>query len=332
MQRRSLLSVFGGAVHPADNGFHIGGKGDLGLNGLQEHGEQCVLPDVFQRTAANVVGVGRADKGVPQLFFVAHILVPHQRTLAVGAADQPLEDVFGGFQMRESAEVFKVFRIFASGKLLHLIECLPVDQRLVGVFHDDPFLSWLLVLPPVFVKGLPLLSLHHVSDVHLPGQKVLDRLNIPAHAVILLRFAYPGVVQVGGGGWYAGIVEPPCDLCDSHAPGSPPEYLPDNGSRRFVRLQLVGIIRLFAVTVGSPRPDEIAVFLLRRQRGAGLLRNVLAVNLVDEIFQRNEIAVRAPLGGEGVEAVVDGDEAHAEEWKDALQVVAGFLVVSAKAG
>ncbi len=85
-------------------------------------------------------------------FFVAHILVPHQRTLAVGAADQPLEDVFGGFQMRESDEVFKVFRIFASGKLLHLIECLPVDQRLVGVFHDDPFLSWLLVLPPVFVK------------------------------------------------------------------------------------------------------------------------------------------------------------------------------------
>ena len=202
----------------------------------------------------------------------------------------------------------------------------------MGIFHDDPFLSWLLVLPPVFVKGLPLPSLHHVSNVHLPGQKVLDRLNIPAHAVILLRFAYPGVVQVGGGGWYAGIVEPPCDLCDSHAPGSPPEYLPDNGSRRFVRLQLVGIIRLFAVTVGSPRPDEISVFLLRRQRGAGLPGNVLAVNLVDEIFQRNEIAVCAPLGGEGVEAVVDGNKTNAQERENALQVVAGFLVVSAKAG
>ena len=32
------------------------------------------------------------------------------------------------------------------------------------------------------------------------------------------------------------------------------------------------------------------------------------------------------------EMVVDGNEAHAQEWKDALQIVAGFLVVSAKAG
>ena len=234
--------------------------------------------------------------------------------------------------MRESAEVFKVFRIFASGKLLHLIECLPVDQRLVGVFHDDPFLSWLLVLPPVFVKGLPLLSLHHVSDVHLPGQKVLDRLNIPAHAVILLRFAYPGVVQVGGGGWYAGIVEPPCDLCDSHAPGSPPEYLPDNRSRCLVRFQLMRVVRALAVAIGCPRADEFAIFLLRGQRGARFLGNILAVNLIDEIFQRNQITVRAALGGEGIKTIVDGDKPHTQKRKNALQIVAGFLVVSAETG
>ena len=137
---------------------------------------------------------------------------------------------------------------------------------------------------------------------------------------------------VGGGGWYALIVEPPCNLRDAHTLGSPPEYLPDNGSRRFVRLQLAGIIRLFAVTVGSPRPDEIAVFLLRRQRGAGLSGNILAVNLVNEIFQRNQITVRAPPGGEGVEAVVDGNKTNAQERENSLQIVAGFLVVSAKAG
>ena len=254
------------------------------MNGLQEHGEQCVLPDVFQRTAANVVGVGRADKGVPQLFFVAHILVPHQRTLAVGAADQPLEDVFGGFQMREPAELFKVCFIFAPGYFLNLIKGLPVDQRLVGIFNDDPLLLWLLVLPPVFVEGLPLPSLHHVSDVHLPGQKVFDRLNIPAHAVILFCFAYTGIVQVGGGGRYALIVEPPCDLREAHALGAPPEYLPDDGSRRFVRFQLVGIILTLAVAVGSPRADEITVLLLCCQCRAGLPGNILAVNLVDEIF------------------------------------------------
>ena len=332
LQRRGLLFVLWRAVHPADNGFHIGGKGDLGLNGLQKHGEQCVLPDVFQRTAANVVGVGRTDEGVPQLFFVAHILVPYQRTLAVGAVDQPLEDVFGGFQMREPAELFKVLFALLLCKSLNLIKGFPVNKRLVGVFHNDPVLFGRSVLPPVFVEGLPLPALHHVSDVHLPGQKVFDRLNIPAHAVILLCFAYTGIVQVGGGGWYALIVEPPCDLRDAHALGSPPEYLPDDGSRRFVRFQLVGIILTLAVAVGSPRPDEIAVFLLRRQCGAGLSGNILAVNLVNKIFQRNEIPVRAPPGGEGVEAVVDGNEAHAQKRKNAFQIVAGLLVVSAKAG
>ena len=215
---------------------------------------------------------------------MAHILVPHQRTLAVGAVDQPLEDVFSGFQMRKPAERFKVFLISALCKSLNLIKGFPVNKRLVGIFHDDPFLFWLLVLPPVFVEGLPLPSLHHVSDVHLPGQKVFDRLNVPAHAVILFCFAYTGIVQVGGGRRYALIVEPPCDLRDAHALGSPPEYLPNDGSRRFVRLQLVRIIRLFAVAVGSPRPDKISVFLLRRQRGAGLSGNILAVNLVYQVL------------------------------------------------
>ena len=126
--------------------------------------------------------------------------------------------------------------------------------------------------------------------------------------------------------------EPPCNLRDAHTLGSPPEYLPDNGSRRFVRLQLMGIILTLAVAVGSPRPDEIAVFLFCCQCRAGLFGNVLAVNLVDKIFQRNEIPIRAPLGSKGVKAVVDGDEANAQKRKNALQIVAGLLVITPEAG
>ena len=171
-----------------------------------------------------------------------------------------------------------------------------------------------------------------MSDVHLPGQNVFDRLNVPDHAVVLFRLADAGIVQIGGGRGYALIIEPLRDSGDAHALGSPPEYLPDDGSRCFIRFQLMRVVRALAVAVGSPRPNEIAVFLLRRQRGAGLSGNVLAVNLVDEILQRHKIAVRAPLGGEGIEAVVDGDETHPKEGKDALQIIAGLLVVSAKAG
>ena len=263
---------------------------------------------------------------------MAHILVSYQWTLAVGAVDQPLEDIFGGFQMREPAEVFKIFCLFVLGKRLHLVKGLAVDQRLVGIFHDDPFLSGLHVLSPVFIEGLPFCSLHHVSNVHLPGQNIFDRLNVPDHAVVLFCFARAGIVQIGRRGRNASIIEPPCDLRDANALGTPTEYLPDNGSRCLVRLQLMRVVRAFAVAVGCPRPDEIAVFLLRYQCRAGLLRNILAANLIDEIFQWNEIPIRAPLSGEGIETVVNGDETHPQERKNALQVVAGFLIITAEAG
>ena len=59
--------------------------------------------------------------------------------------------------------------------------------------------------------------------------------------------------------------------------------------------------------------------------------NILAVNLVDEIFQRNQITVRARWAG--VEAVVDGNKNETpRNGKNSLQIVAGFLVVSAKSG
>ena len=302
------------------------------LDGLQEHGNQHILPDILLGAACNVVGVRLADECVPQLFLMTHILVAHQRTLAVGAVDQPLEDIFGGFQMREPAEIVKVFCLFALGKFLNLVKGLPVDQRLVGIFHDDPVLFWLHVLTPIFVEGLPLCALHHVSDVHLPRQNVFDRLNIPDYTVVLFCFANPGIIQIGGGRRHASIVEPPCDLSDANALGTPPKYLPDNGSRCLVRFQFVRIIRAFAVAIGCPRADEIAIFLLRGQRGAGLPGNILAVDLIDEIFQRNQITVRAALGSEGIKTVIDGDETHAKKRKNAFQIVAGFLVVSAKAG
>ena len=91
-------------------------------------------------------------------------------------------------------------------------------------------------------------------------------------------------------------------------------------------------VRAFAIAIGCPRPDEITVLLLRYQCRAGLLRNILAVNLIDEIFQWNEIPIRAPLSGEGLETVIYGNETHPQEWKNALQVVSGFLIITAEAG
>ena len=55
---------------------------------------------------------------------------------------------------------------------------------------------------------------------------------------------------------------------------------------------------------------------------------ILAVNLVDEIFQRCDISVLGSLCGQRIKVIVDGDEANTEEWEDTLQVISGLLVVT----
>ena len=55
---------------------------------------------------------------------------------------------------------------------------------------------------------------------------------------------------------------------------------------------------------------------------------ILAVNLVDEIFQRYDISVLGSLCGQRIKVIVDGDEANTEEWEDTLQVISGLLVVT----
>ena len=57
---------------------------------------------------------------------------------------------------------------------------------------------------------------------------------------------------------------------------------------------------------------------------------VLAVNLVNEIFQKHDISVLSSLSGQRIKVIVDGDEANTEEWEDTLQVISGLLVVTTK--
>ena len=57
---------------------------------------------------------------------------------------------------------------------------------------------------------------------------------------------------------------------------------------------------------------------------------VLAVNLVNEIFQKHDISVLGSLSGQRIKVIVDGDEANTEEWEDTLQVISGLLVVTTK--
>ena len=64
--------------------------------------------------------------------------------------------------------------------------------------------------------------------------------------------------------------------------------------------------------------------------GCGFFGYVLAVNLVNEIFQKHDISVLGSPSGQRIKVNVDGDEANTEEWEDTLQVISGLLVVTTK--
>ena len=101
-----------------------------------------------------------------------------------------------------------------------------------------------------------------------------------------------------------------------------------SGFRIYDKVML--IIRVFAVAIWCPRADKLATTLLYRQGGVYFLGYILAVNLVDEIFQRHDISVLRSLCCQSIKIVVDSDKTDAEERENTLQIVTGFLVVTTK--
>ena len=155
---------------------------------------------------------------------------------------------------------------------------------------------------------------------------------MPQHTLVFFRPDLAGLVEIGRWRENAGIVEPAAYLHHADALGAPLENLADSGSSLLVDDQMVFILRVFAIAIRCPRSDELTTPLFHGQSSIYLAGYVLAVNLVDEIFQRDDVALLGALRRQGVEAVVDRYESNPKEREDTLQVVAGFLVVAAEAG
>ena len=107
---------------------------------------------------------------------------------------------------------------------------------------------------------------------------------------------------------------------------------PDHRRGLQVWLNPVMVVRALLITVNRPGTDKFPVSLFCREYGQQLSGDVLAVNLVEDIFQRHNIAVLGPFGGQRIKIVVDGDKPYIQERENPLQIVAGFPVVAAKPG
>lgn len=95
--------------------------------------------------------------------------------------------------------------------------------------------------------------------------------------------------------------------------------------------KLVFVIQRFLVAIGRECPDELTVLLLDLQAGSDFHGYILAVGVVDEVFERDNKGIRLRIAGQAVVSVVDRDKADAELREYLFQIPTAVDVVSRKA-
>ena len=202
----------------------------------------------------------------------------------------------------------------------------------MGITDNNPVGFVHIGLSFSFVEGLLFSPLNHVTYVSGMCQHIFNYLRMPQHTLVLFRLDFACLVKISRRRKNTCIVEPASDLHNADTLGTPLEYLSNRRSCFFVDNKMVLIIGVFAIPIGCPSSNELATLLLNMKCGCGFFGYVLAVNLVNEIFQRHDISVLGSLCGQRIKVVVDSDETDSEEWEDTLQVIAGLLVITTEAG
>ena len=103
-----------------------------------------------------------------------------------------------------------------------------------------------------------------------------------------------------------------------------PENLPDNRGGFLVYQQAVPVLRVFLVAERGKTAGELAFLRFQHIGRMDFLGNILAVHLIQDIFEwRNVVVVP-----HGVDTVIHGDVAHAVPWEEVLDKLPGLQVVS----
>ena len=118
----------------------------------------------------------------------------------------------------------------------------------------------------------------------------------------------------------------------AHTLSTPLKDVAYHWSRFFVGFNAVSVLFTLAIAICGPSSDKFAILLLCPQSRSSLSGNILAVDIIHYVFQRNDVAVAGPFCGQRVERVIDRDKANIEKRKYPHQVVSRFQVVPAKAG
>ena len=172
------------------------------------------------------------------------------------------------------------------------------------------------------------------TDIYLIGEDALDSFVSPLCSVAGLEDGielHPRRVLILHRGKHTHLIQPCGNAADGEAVlvhGKDHLYILADS---LIDDELVFVIRRFLVAIGSERPDELTVLLLDLQAGSDFHGNILAVRIVDEVFERDNKGIRLRIAGQAVVSIVDRDKADAELREYLFQIPPAFDVVSRKA-
>ena len=176
------------------------------------------------------------------------------------------------------------------------------------------------------------LALNHVPQIHRILQNMLHCLCLP-RAVFRKPLGKHNALQIsvviGIGNLFGS--QRPCNRGVAH----PIPFHPKNTLYHLRRLwidgQLMPVLRELHIAIGGKIADKLAAAFLGVQRRIHLLRNVLGVNVVHQVFQRDGHGLSA-VRPDTVVVIIDGDKPHSHEGQYLFQKVSGFQEVAPKPG
>ena len=171
------------------------------------------------------------------------------------------------------------------------------------------------------------------SDIDFIGQDSLHQHGAPLCLFVAAESA--GVIEalrlfVFHGAQDAHAVEPVGNGGIAQSLYAEPEDQLHRAGGFLIHHQPVSVRFVLAVAIGCKGSDEVAHLALDVQLRANLDGYVAAIGVVDQILERHDQRIGLRLFAAGIIVVIDGNEPHAHERKNLLQIPSCIDVVSGK--
>ena len=209
-----------------------------------------------------------------------------------------------------------------------------LDNCLVGILHTDPFGGRLVLTLFQLEVGRRLLSLYQRSGVGFILQNTDNGSRRP-FTVLAIRIAafcmgHPVIAFICQWGKYAHPVQFIRNMGSAKPFQTLSENIPHHTRRIFVNFQTFMLIAGFYITVNGKGSDKITAAAFHIQGAPGLYRNIPAVCLIHNIFDRDGKVIGSI--GFRVHVIIDGDKTDAVSREHPAHITASFYVFASQAG